>query len=197
MEFQLIDKELCEANLYYKAHRLSHFSASEIADLYYMCMMGLLMIYLNDRDSAKEYLRRTTQFGTYALFRTHATDMYMLAYHILHPDNDHLTMSDPVTGKKYLNSLQFDGKANIRMLIMMLSGNIDSDRLYVYLYRLERQLKISKSRYKQWRREIFQWNSLDNKEKTDLIKRLMFEFKMLGNNGGTRSDIAEKLRELS
>ena len=61
----------------------------------YLNNLIMAMLYL-DKDfnkTAKQYASATAQYSTYALFRTHATDMYLLAYHVT--DNDNFNTQDP------------------------------------------------------------------------------------------------------
>lgn len=197
MNFQFIDVDLCESVLYYKSAGLSRFTGREIADGLYLNTLGLYLLYLDKETAyAKKYAKKTRQFGTYALFRTHATDIYLLCYQILHPDNDHITMNNPIESKVLLNTMQLDRKYHLRFMQMLSIEDVNSATANSYFLRLETQLKISQSRYKLIRRNIVDWHSLSRQKQHRIITLLYAELRRQGNGSGIRSEIAQKLKEL-
>lgn len=197
MDFQLLDKEITESKLYYQTSRYKRFDGRDIADMLYLNMICLLILHNEDQSFAEDYAKRTSQFGTYALFRTHATDMYMLSYQILHPNNDYTNMKDPVDSKEFLSNLKYDSKANIRILRQIYGNKIERSRLSSYMFSLERQLKINNKRYLVWRREALMWRSLFQSSKERMIKLLIVELKRIGAGGAIKSDLAKKIKELA
>lgn len=195
MELQLINVELTEARLFNRSRRFAMFTGKNISDLVYLHTLSLYMTYLmpETREFAKQYAHLTSQYNTYSLFRTYSTDLYMLCYQILHPDNDHAIIDDPVVSKKFLQSLNFDRKMHLRVLRNIASGDVTDSMITTFFYRLETQLKISDSRYKTWRREILNWSAMSSAKKDQIIRDLQRELKRVSKNSVMGSEIFSSL----
>lgn len=182
MEFQLIDTELSEARLFRSTRQFSGLSGTDIANLLYL---NTLVVYMMSQDSkqsdiATQMAKDTSQYTGYSLFRTHGTDLYMLAYQVAHPNNDHAKLSNPADAKAFLRSLKFDPKMHYRFMRDVANKKVTPQQAYTYLYRLENQLKVSDSRYKSWRRLISDWGRLKYPAKQNIVTQIVQELRRVG-----------------
>lgn len=186
MEFQLINKELAEAKLYRTSRQFGALDGRTIADLTFLLSMTTYMVSRMDEgldELGRGYAKATQQYGTYALFRTHATDLYLLCYQIKNPGNDNIKLRDHVTSKKFLNTLNFNSKNHITFMRKIVGGFADDRMAQPFFFRLEQQLKITDARYKQWRRVINNWEKASQNTKDVLKQRLVTELRRLGARG--------------
>ena len=81
-DFQLIDQEISESRLFRYTSQFGNLTGRTIADLLYLNTLMLLMFVYDkeQRDYAVAVARKTVQFGSFAVFRTTSTDLYMLAF---------------------------------------------------------------------------------------------------------------------
>lgn len=185
MDLQLINQEIAESKLYRANRAFSNLNGRDVADLLYLHTIMAYML-VQDKEQAKyglEYAEETTSFGGYAIFRTSATDLYMLAYVTLHPDNTNIRLDDAYESKKFLSFLNFDGKAHWRFLRDLSKDDVSENRASSYLARLETQLKIRDSRYKRWRRTIINWRDSSVSTRRSVASELKRELKRIANYG--------------
>lgn len=197
MELLLINQDLTESKLFRNSSSFNKTSGRDIANLLYLYT---LCLYILSQDKAEKFARKesskTAQYGNYALFRTHATDIYMLAYQLMHPDNDHANIKTPLESKRFLNRLHFDDKQHIQFLKQLQQGTVDEKRAGPYLYRLESQLQISDTRYKSWRRKATEWAGLNNKDKQEILTPLVLELRRIGSGSSKNTLISNQLELL-
>ena len=191
MDLQLINTELSEARLFRASRHFSSLTGKDITNLLYL---NTLATYIMSQDSgqmdyALKLAKDTSQYTGYSLFRTHATDIYMLAYQIAHPNNDHAKVKSPVETKAYLGELTFNERLHYRFMKDLSNKLMTPQRAYTYLYRLETQLKVTDSRYKRWRRLSTDWNTLKYQQKQMVIAQLVQELRRIGNGTGVRGEI--------
>ena len=165
MDFQLIDQDLSESKLYRYTGNFARLSGRDIADLLYLQTLSVIMFTKDkeQQDYGIAYARKSTAYGPYALFRTHATDIYMLAYAIKHSDN----MSLKISGKdrKFLDGLQFNNRQHFNFLRKLGQTTPSRSEISSFLIRLERQLDIKESQYRLFRRLIVDWSDLKYAQK--------------------------------
>lgn len=196
--FQLIDKELSESRLFRATRGFSTLDGKEVADLFYLLNLALYLLH-NEKDTlpvANKFAKKTTMYSTYSLFRTHGSDLYLLAYQILNPANDHVNMRDPKNSKAFLNGCKFHSDQHIKFLRKMYLGNPTSAEVISYFFRLEKQLKISDPRFFTWRRSITTWPNQSSGEQKDILKQLVREIKRRGFGGGRSSELYSSLISL-
>ena len=63
-----------------------------------------------------------------------------------------------------------------------------------YMFRLESQLKIKKSMYKQWRRLIMDWENLKYIQRQSIITRIAQELRRLGRGSELMTPISSMLK---
>lgn len=179
MDLQLIDKELCESRVYRYSKNFNKFDGRDVANLLYITTLLTYMFTLDDetQDYGTTYARQTSQYGSYGTFRTHATDLYMLAYQISNPDNSHVKLSNSTESKKFINSLFFFPRAHLAFMSHLAHGKMTTAEAYSYLYRLENQLKIADAKYKRWRRLVLDWVDLKDIQKQLVIAQTIQEIR--------------------
>jgi hypothetical protein len=125
MELQLINEELCESRLYRTSQNFRTLTGRDIANLAYLnSLIYYIMVQDNKQhDYARALAKRTAQYGSYTLFRTHATDLYMLCYIIKDPDNKHLRYRDHSESKRFLKTLNFNSNYHIQFMRKIASAD--------------------------------------------------------------------------
>jgi len=198
MDFQLIDQELCEARLFRASRQFSAFSGEDIAHLLYLDTMLTYMLAQDDDQAefARKYAGDTAKFGTYSLFRTHATDAYMLAYQIAHPMNDHVKLKNAASSKKHLEGLQFQKRHHIMFMRKIQKAKDTRAEAITYLYRLEKQLKVTDARYRAWRRMIVDWPKLNYTGKQRIVAQVIQELRRRGAGSGRYMEITYGLEPM-
>lgn len=191
MDFQLIDQELSEARLFRGTRKFSTLDGKDIANLLYLNTISLFIFSSDNKQSgyARDYARASTQYSTYSLFRTHATDIYMLAYQIKNPSNDYVKMRNEIPSKAFLNRLSFQDRKHIEFLRKIVIGKADPSEAQSYLFRLEAQLDINDGRYKRWRRMALEWKRLKDIQKSLLLHQIGQEMSRLGKSTGRTSEL--------
>lgn len=180
MELQLVNEELCESRLFRYTSSFGNLTGRTIADLLYLQTLMQVMFVQDkeQRDYAVAYARKTTQFGPYAVFRTTATDLYMLAFAVDHPDYKSLNIKGK--DERFLKSLQFHNRRHYSFIKKM--GTIEPSRSEAssFLIRLESQLEIKNSLYKQLRRLILDWRDLKYSQKQLVVSKLLQQLRIKG-----------------
>ena len=182
MDFQLIDKILCESRLYRYTHNFNQLEGKDIANLLYLNTLATYMLTLDDETHTYgiNYAKTSSQYGNYSLFRTHGTDLYLLAYLVSNPDNDHIKLDRNIQSKKFLESLKFLPRMHWRFMTDVAHFNVHTYDAYSMFYRLETQLKITDGKYRRWRRLILDWNNLKDIQKQLVIVQIVQEFRRIG-----------------
>ena len=182
MELLLINtEELSESRLYRTTSGFKSLTGRDIANLAYLNTLILYMMLQDDKqhDYAKQYAKKTIQYGNYDMFRTHATDLYLLCMALSRPDDRNLRFKDHGESKNFINGLRFDQSTH-RQFIRKLSTASDSKNdALTYFIRLEAQLKISDGRYKRYRRYITDWGNLKFPIKQQVTAKLTQEMRRL------------------
>ena len=191
MDLQLVNKGLSEAKLFRYSRNFGSFTGRQVADLLFLNIISLQLLSI-EKDThtiSKKYAQRTVAYGSFALFRTAATDLYMLTYQVLHPANDHCNIKNPIESKRFLGKLKFEQGIMIRWLRTVAQGQSAFDWTRQFFYRLESQLQIKDSRYKRWRRLISTYDSLTFEQRNVLIAQITFEIKRIGGGAGRGSEL--------
>ena len=182
MDLKLVNQEISEARLYRTSRNFNALTGEDISKLFYLTSISTFMMLNDDKqyDYAKEYVKQTVQYGPYTLFRSHATDLYLLGHVIKDPDTRSITLKNPITSKQYLKKLNFDNRKHYMFFMKLKTSSIKGSEFNSYFMRLESQLKITDSKYKQWRRLISDWSNLKFSSKQLVVSRLLQEYRRLG-----------------
>lgn len=195
MELQFINQEIAEARLFRASGNFSRMDSNDIVNSLYLTTL-VLFIFNQDADKqefAEDYARKTVQYGSFSLFRTSATDLYLLAYQILHPGNSNIHLSNRTSSRRDLTSLQFDRRLFMQFLRKIQAGDDSLQLARTYLIRLERQLEITDGRFRRWRRLAIDYTTLRNAQKQSLLAQLTQEIRRLGGGAGRSSEVIAPL----
>jgi len=196
MEFKLIDKEISEARLYRTSNNFRNLTGKQIADLLYLTSLSVWMMSKDSKqeDFARAYAKQSSQYGPYTLFRTHATDLFLLAYHVNDPENKNIKLKNNIESKRFLKSLQFNNRQHWMNMSKLSAGNDRNSQMYSYFMRLESQLKISDSRYKRWRRLVSDWANLKYTARQMVVTSISQEFRRIAKGSEMLSPLSTMTR---
>jgi len=182
MDFKLIDKEISEARLYRTTSGFNQLTGESVAELLYLNTLITFLMSKDDKqqDYAKSYAKQSTQYGKYTLFRSHATDLYLLAYLVSNPESKSVKLRNNISSTRHLKSLNFDKRTHWQFMFKVANGRASDTLASPYMFRLESQLKIKKSMYKQWRRLIMDWENLRFIQRQSITTRIVQELRRLG-----------------
>ena len=182
LNLKLIDQEISEARLYRTSRNFNALTGEDVAKLFYLTSISTFMMLNDDKqyDYAKEYIKQTVQYGPYTLFRSHATDLYLLGHVLKNPDTRSITLKNPISSKRYLRKLNFDSRKHYMFFMRLKTSKIKGTEFNSYFLRLESQLKINDQKYKQWRRLIADWENLKYSSRQLVVSRLLQEYRRLG-----------------
>jgi len=182
MELQLIDQEISEARLFRTTNQFKIYNGRDIADLLYLTSLTTFMMAKDEKQEgfARAYAKQTAQYGKYNFFRSHATDLYLLAYQVNDPGNRNISLKHPIESKMFLNSCKFNDTHHWNFFTKVGQGRENSNDSVVYFMRLEKQLKISNAKYKQFRRFITDWKNLKYRSKQLVVAQIVQEFRRIG-----------------
>jgi len=185
MELKLINQELCESRLYRTTNSLSRLNGRNIADLLYLNTLAVYLMLQDDKqhDYATEYAKKTVQYGSYNNFKTVATDLYMLCYVIQNVDNTIIKLNDHVHSIKFIRSLQFDSHRHYMFTRIMAREEDTRGIANSFFLRLESQLNIKESNYKQYRRDIAVWGDLEYSIKQRVLKMIVQDIRKIAMIG--------------
>lgn len=189
MELSLINKELCEARLYTQSRRFGKLSGRDIADLFYLHTLCVLMMnnIPGKKNQAQKYAAQTADAGPYAVFRTNATDLNILGYMINVPNNTHADYDSST--ENFLESLNFDNRLHYQFMKNIAKGNITASTASTYLFRLETQLRIKNSDFKNLRRRILDWKKQNSAQKYNVVTRLKMYLQQIAPYGEMFTEI--------
>jgi hypothetical protein len=196
MDLKLVNQEISEARLYRTSRNFNSFTGEDISKLFYLTSISTFMMLNDDKqyDYAKEYVKQTVQYGPYTLFRSHATDLYLLGHVLKDPDTRSITLKNPITSKQYLKKLNFDNRKHYMFFMKLKTSSIKGSEFNSYFMRLESQLKITDSKYKQWRRLISDWSNLKFSSRQLVVSKLLQEYRRLGRGSEMVSPLSTMVK---
>lgn len=172
-KFLLIDEELSESRLFRFTANFQRLTGRDVADLLYLETLAIYMFALDEKqqDYGTAYARKTTQYGPYAVYRTSATDIYMLGFAINQPDYSSLKLASK--DRRFLNNLNFNNRQHYMFMNKIARYTPSRSDASSYLIRLEAQLKITNPLFRQFRRLILDWADLKYSQKQYVIAKMM------------------------
>lgn len=181
MDLSLVNSELSESRLYRTTNNLKNIDGRTIANLMYLNSLMLYMMLQDDKQQpyAKAYARQTSQYGNYKQFKTHGTDVYMLGYVLDNPESRYIDLDANRQSVRFLKGLRFNSSQHISFMKKISTASDRLNEANSFYMRLETQLKISDSRYKQFRRQIITWSSLKFSSRQAIVARITQEIRRL------------------
>lgn len=197
MDLQLIDNELCESRLYRYSGNFNNLDGKDIAKLLYLTTLTTYMLTLDDetQDYGLTYAKKTSQYGSYSLFRTHATDLYLLAFEVSNPKNKNVSLDNNSSSRDYLNKLNFQPRMHYKFVMDLGHNAATQSEAYSTFYRLEVQLKVNEASYKRWRRLILDWRNLKNIQKQLVVAQITQEFRRIGRGSELLIPLTSMLKD--
>ena len=182
MELQLIDQEISEARLFRTTNQFKIYNGRDIADLLYLTSLATFMMAKDEKQEgfARSYAKQTAQYGKYNFFRSHATDLYLLAYQVNDPSNRNIKLKNSIESKMFLNSCNFNDAHHWQFFTKLGGARENSNESVIFFMRLEKQLKIRNAKYKQFRRFITDWKNLKYRSKQLVVAQIIQEFRRIG-----------------
>jgi hypothetical protein len=194
--FKLIDQEISEARLFRTSNNFRNLTGREVANLLYLTTLSTWMMTKDSKQEsfARSYLKQSTQYGPYILFRSHATDLFLLAYHVNDPENKNIKLKNNIESKRFLKSLQFNNRQHWLNMSKISSGKDRNSEMYSFFMRLESQLKISDSRYKKWRRLVSDWGNLKYTARQLVVTSILQEYRRIAKGSEMVSPLSTMTR---
>ena len=182
MDLKIVNQDISEARLFRTTGNFSRLTGQEVAKLLYISSLSTYMMLKDEEQSnyAEQYIKQTVQYGPYTLFRSHATDLYLLAYHVRNPDNRSIKLKNNIVSKVYLERLNFDERKHHMFFKKVSNRSVSKSEANTYFMRLESQLKITDSKYKSYRRLISDWEKLKYTSRQYVVTKLLQEYRQLG-----------------
>ena len=182
MDLTLVNQELSESRLFRTTNQFKNLTGRDIADLLYLTSLTLYLLHKDDKqhEYSKSYAQQTTSFGPYTLFRTHATDLYMLAHVVNDKFSSKVKMNKNMESKRFLKTLSFNNRTHYQFFVKLKNSSISDVQASPYFFRLESQLKIKDPRYKQWRRLLMDWEKLKFSQRQYVTTQILQEYRRKG-----------------
>lgn len=174
MELEFIN-DLCESRLIRNKKYISRYTAKDAADLVflYACMLNILKNEFKYAPVASQYAKKTLMYNNFNIFRLNGTDMYILLTGLVGTDDTSELFADKEASKLFLADLRVNVPQLKEWLRLSAKGITRKDIDSQFLYRLEKQLKVSNSQYKSVRRLSTDWVNLKHGQKTLVITRIL------------------------
>jgi len=156
-----------------------------------LLILQLLNQYPTYRQLASKYAR-DTKHSNYDRFRMYSTDLYNFVYFVTGNEEALNKLKDPESAKAMRKKSSFPTMAFNRYLMALQQGLIAPSIMQVFL-NIENGLRISNTDYKNIRRNVFLFNSITEREKQNLVTRLLHAARAKLRS----SDIIEYLEKLA
>ncbi len=176
MAYELID-QLTESKLFPSRSKLRYYNLRDIADLVFIYLLTLELFSKEfvTAHFAKQYAKKTLQFGSFDSFMFSGTDLYVLlhvligknsdpARALLKSDVDAVELSNVMTPdakliKKYLTLLRFNQGNDVMVRRMLLM--------------IQEDLSVQIKNYRSIRILVSQWIRISRREKKLIVTRLL------------------------
>lgn len=172
--------DLCESRLIPSRQSLKTWRITALNELAYLYFLALRIL-LSDNATkhwAQHYCAHTVRPPSFDEWRSDANDLYVLLYAVT---NEHDNARSSVSTSLVRDWLHH---ANL--------NDLDSKTQHLF-NRLDAMFRIQNSTLKTSRRLIMHWSQTDDRERQELIDKLIEQFKRLG----ARSEILDHLTRLS
>jgi len=193
--FELLDSEIAEARLYRTTRNLNDIDGRDAANLLYLNTLSLYMMHKDDKqyDYSRSYAGQTIKYGNYKMFKSHSTDLYLLANIVSNPDVKTFRLKNNMDSKRFLRKLKFEDRKHFFFIRNISTDKVQDKLASPYLFRLESQLKIKDGRYKQWRRLIMDWENLRFTQRQLVTAKCLQEIRRIAKG----SELVAKLSTMS
>tara|TARA_B110000971_G_C20037032_1_gene514946 strand:- start:1964 stop:2770 length:807 start_codon:yes stop_codon:yes gene_type:complete len=182
MDLEFIDNEISESRLYRSSGNMARLTGRDVADLAYLNTLVLYMMLQDDvqHDYAKQYAQKTSQYAGYSLFRTNATDLYLLCHVLKEPKTTKINLQNKRESIRFLDTLHFDFRKHLMFMKKLANSSDKKNEAVSFFFRLEMQLNIKDSKFKQYRRYVTDWGNLKTASRQTVVARILQSMRALG-----------------
>ena len=169
-------KELQEARMTRNHNNQRMLTYSDCRERAYLMllMLQIMRFYPSHGDDAKRYAYKTVMYRDYSRFRVDGTDLYNLFYFITGDETALGKLKDPGAAALERKTTSISvGKLN-GYLRSIGSGNPTTNNDYDILAKLEKELKVTNSDYKELRRRLSVYTTASVKERKVTVTRMLF-----------------------
>ena len=161
-EYEFI-KEITEARMFRTRDQIAKQGARNLTDHLFV---GLMSLYAMSNDYkyapvAKEYAKRTAQFGNFNRPSPSGTDLYQTLYSIQRPEE----LMPAERDKMLMNKVKVDMPRIKRFLNNVKRGNVSQSEAQQFFFKLERDLKIQDPKLRAARRLTQDWEKLSTQQR--------------------------------
>lgn len=154
--------------------------------------LELLRQYPTFTNTVKVYAKKTSGYESYKYFRSNGTDLYNFIYYVNGDDKALNKLKDPGAAKRKRKSVTLP-TMQLNGYITKLSYGTQPQNTAQLFVRLENELGIVNSDYKQVRRALSTWNRISTIDKKKFVTKLLFACRAKLRS----SDIIDDLEKLA
>lgn len=176
-------QELGEARMFKSRNQIEKAGARSLTDHLFVSLLGLYAM-ANDykyAPVAKEYAKRTMNFGNFNRPSPSGTDLYQTMYSLQRPEE----LFNQERDSMLMDKVQLETSKIKRFLQQVKQGNINPATAQEFFFRLERNLKIQDPKLKAARRLTQDWTNLSSQQQQLVTTQIMRYFRM----NARRSDL--------
>lgn len=176
-------QELGEARMFKSRNQIEKEGARSLTDHLFV---SLLSLYAMSNDYkyapvAKEYARRTMNFGNFNRPSPSGTDLYQTMYSLQRPEELFSKERDAML----MDKIQLEVPKIKRFLQQVKQGKVNPSTAQEFFFRLERNLKIQDPKLRAARRLTQDWTKLSTQQQQLVTTQLMRYFRL----NARRSDL--------
>lgn len=165
--------ELNESRMFKRLKQLTGRNMSDVAERLFEHLLALQIFANQDRGTAQKYASQIMRMQHFDGFRTSQSDLYNLIALILNPTQYSHVFADDT--KYVIPELRLR-----RILRALERGNFDNNDYSQMMLILQREFKELPAYLLALRRQISNWQRLNDKEKADIAQRLLFNMRERG-----------------
>jgi len=167
-----------ESSLFSSFSSVNRYNARDIADLTFLYLVSLHVLRAEWETApfAKHYAQQTMAHGGFDNPHISNTDLYQLLNITLHHSQNYLNhLKNQKASETLIHDLMLDSHDVLRFLRNVAGSKYNDELSAMLLFRFERELRISVTNYKSFRRICSDWNSshIDDEAKSLAITRLL------------------------
>jgi hypothetical protein len=183
---------LAESKLFRSRHAIERITARQAADLLHMHMCALVVLRQSPSSAswAKDYARRTINYGAFNEWRTNSTDLGILGWSLANEECEFRLAS---TSSRLRAKMTLDETLILRWVKMISGTNFDDNLTGRIFSRLDMWLKIDDESLKSIRRLAQDWTDLSAEDSCLMTTRLL----QLLRAHGQQSEILGELEKLA
>ena len=167
-------RDINEARMTRDSSNAKVLTYTDCCERLYLTMLVLEMLrkYPTFSNTVRAYAKKTSGYESYRYFRSNGTDLYNFIYYVTGDDDALKKLKDPSAAKRKrktvtLPTMQLNG------FITRLSYGQQPQNTAQMFVRLENELGIVNSDYKQIRRSLGAWQSISTLDKKKMVTKLL------------------------